>query len=164
MQKLAKTYNRPCSITLESVQACGETNLRETHAKNYYSVAEILVHVRGLFRTRDLTISTLLIWLSWAVIGLAYPLFNVFLPTYLASRGAQFNQLSTDVTWRNYAIVNVCSIFGPLVAGLMALTFLGRKYTMVIGALATMAFSWAYSTVKSNEGNVAFACMITFTT
>lgn len=164
IQRMAKTYNRECSLTLEALQACGTTNLQESPARKRFDVSEIAFHVRGLFQTRDLAHSTLLLWLSWALIGLAYPLFNVFLPTYLASRGAQFNQLSADVTWRNYAIVNVCSIFGPLVAGLMAATALGRKYTMVIGALATMAFSWAYSTVKSNEGNVAFACMITFTT
>lgn len=161
---MAKKYNRPCSLTLEDVQAYGETELPKKKSKLYNGVSGVAFHVRGLFETRDLTISTLLLWLSWALIGLAYPLFNVFLPTYLASRGAQFHQLSVDVTWRNYAIVNVCSIFGPLVAGLLAATFLGRKYTMVIGALATMTFSWAYSTVKSNEGNVAFACMITFTT
>lgn len=84
-----------------------------------------------------MALSTLLIWLSWALIGLAYPLFQVFLPMYLESRGAQFHQVSPNITWRNYAIANVCSIFGPVVAGFMATTVLGRKYTMVIGALPT---------------------------
>jgi sugar phosphate permease len=58
----------------------------------------------------------------------------------------QFQILSnTDVllqeTWRNYALVNVSGIFGPMLAGHMAdYKFLGRKYTMVIGALVTSEF------------------------
>jgi hypothetical protein len=42
--------------------------------------------------------------------GLAYPLFYVFLDSYLASRGANFN-VSTYDTWRNYALVNISGIF-----------------------------------------------------
>lgn len=140
LQQLAKKYNRPISLTVEALQACGDTKVAENHARSHFSVAEILVHIRGLFQTRDMALSTLLIWLSWALIGLAYPLFQVFLPTYLESRGAQFHQLSPNITWRNYAIANVCSIFGPVVAGFMATTVLGRKYTMVIGALLTSKF------------------------
>jgi sugar phosphate permease len=58
----------------------------------------------------------------------------------------QFQTLSnTDIplqeTWRNYALVNVSGIFGPMLAGHMAdYKFLGRKYTMVIGALITSEF------------------------
>ncbi|KAH7304309.1 membrane transporter [Stachybotrys elegans] len=163
VQKLSIKYNRPISLTLEKLQACGEIAIADNHAKHHISLSEILLHVRGLFQTRLLARSTLLIWASWTLIGLAYPLFQVFLPTYLASRGAQFGQLSPDITWRNYAIANVCSIFGPLAAGVMAATVLGRRYTMVIGALLTMSFFWAYSQVKSNEANVAFTCVVNFT-
>jgi hypothetical protein len=141
VQKLSIKYNRPITLTLERLQACGETAISENHAKRHISFSEIMVHVRGLFQTKLLARSTLLIWASWTLIGLAYPLFQVFLPTYLASRGAQFGQLSPDITWRNYAIANICSIFGPLAAGLMAATVLGRRYTMVIGALLTSKLS-----------------------
>jgi hypothetical protein len=41
--------------------------------------------------------------------GLAYPLFYVFLGSYLATRSASFN-VSTYETWRNYALVNISSI------------------------------------------------------
>ena len=130
-------YNRPCSLTIEDVRACGVTAVSESHTRRSLFLSEILVHVRGLFATRKMILSTLLLWLSWALIGIAYPRFQVFLPTYLASRGAEFGQLSTDVTWRNYAIANVCSIFGPVAGGLLAKTILGRRYTMVVGALLT---------------------------
>ena len=94
--------------------------------------------------------------------GLAYPLFYVFLDSYLTTRGANFN-VSTYVSWRNYALVNICSIFGPMLAGWMCnLKFLGRRYTMVIGALLTMAFFFAYTQVRTEVQNVAFSCLIGF--
>jgi len=40
---------------------------------------------------------------------------------------------------------------------------LGRKYTMVIGALITMAFFFAYTQVRTQAQNVAFSCVIGFT-
>lgn len=140
LQGIAKQYNRTCSLTLEKLEACGVTEIKDTHAKNKYSLSEVLVHFRGLFQTKKIGLSTSLIWLSWTLIGLAYPLFQVFLPTYLASRGAKFGVNSADITWRNYTLVNVSSIFGPVLGGFMAATRLGRRYTMVIGALLTSKY------------------------
>ncbi|KUI59358.1 hypothetical protein VP1G_06618 [Cytospora mali] len=160
LQTLAAKYNRPCSLTVEGLESCGQ--IRGTHSKNRFSVGESLVHLRGLFSTRSIAISTLLIWLSWTLIGLVYPLFYVFLPTYLATRGAEFN-VTTYESWRNYALVNITSIFGPMLAGWMCnLKILGRRYTMVIGALATMAFFFAYTAVRSEAQNVGFSCAIGF--
>ncbi|KAF8863915.1 MFS general substrate transporter [Acephala macrosclerotiorum] len=159
--KMAKKYNRPCSITLEQLDACGVIN--SAHAKNAFSVSELTIHFRGLFATKTIGLSTVLIWLSWTLIGLAYPLFYVFLSSYLASRGADFGNLSTYDTWRNYALVNISGIPGPMLAGWMCnLKFLGRKYTMVIGALVTMAFFFAYTAIRNQAQNVGFSCAIAF--
>jgi MFS family permease len=50
-----------------------------------------------------------------------------------------------------------------MLAGWMCnLKVLGRRYTMVIGALATMAFFFAYTGVRSEAQNVAFSCVIGF--
>jgi hypothetical protein len=38
--------------------------------------------------------------------------------------------------------------------------FLGRKYTMVIGALITMAFFFAYTQVRTEDQNIGFTCAI----
>lgn len=40
---------------------------------------------------------------------------------------------------------------------------LGRKYTMVIGALITMAFFFAYTQIRTQPQNVGFSCAIAFT-
>lgn len=40
--------------------------------------------------------------------------------------------------------------------------FWGRRGTMIIGALITMAFFFAYTQVKSNAENNGFSCAISF--
>ena len=161
MQELAAQYNRPCSLTLEKLQACGV--VRSAHSENRFSLAETLVHLRGLFATKKLGRSTLLIWLSWTLIGLAYPLFYVFLGTYLANHGSSANDISAFISWRDYALTNIVSIFGPILAGwLCNLPFLGRRYTMVIGGLVGMAFFFAFTTVRDEPADVGFSCAIGF--
>jgi hypothetical protein len=107
-QEMAAKYNRPCSITVEMLDACG--TVQSAHSKTRFSIGELLIHFRGLFATKSIGLSTVLIWLSWTLIGLAYPLFYVFLNNYLASRGADFGDISTYDTWRNYALVNISGI------------------------------------------------------
>ncbi|KAI9648138.1 Sugar transporter [Ciborinia camelliae] len=160
-QTMALKYNRPCSITIEMLESCG--TVRSAHGSSKLSVSELTIHFRGLFATKSIALSTILIWLSWTLIGLAYPLFYVFLSSYLATRGAEFGNISTYETWRNYALVNISGIPGPMLAGYMAnCKLLGRKYTMVIGALITMAFFFAYTQVRSEPQNIGFSCAIAF--
>jgi len=149
LQSIAQKYNRPCSLTVEKLAACGTiTDHRAGRSK--WSFGEVGMHLKGLFSTRKIGYSTSLIWLSWVLIGLAYPLYNVFLPQYLKSRGAEFGQTSAYVTWRNYTLVNFSGIWGPVLAGWMCQTRLGRKGTMIIGALVTCVFFFAYTQVSSS--------------
>lgn len=138
LQAISTKYNRPCSLTLERLSACGVTGADNgrrgsiaigAHAKNRFSPMELVIHLKGLFETKKIGLSTSLVWFSWLLIGLAYPLYNVFLPTYLATRGASFGEDRPSITWRNYAIVNVCGILGPLLAGPMCASkwFWGRR-------------------------------------
>ncbi|KAF5962857.1 major facilitator superfamily transporter [Fusarium bulbicola] len=159
---IAKKYNRPCSLTVEALESMG--TIDSTYGKSRYSVGEFWAHIHGLFVTRKLAISTILIWISWLLIGLAYPLFYVFLPDYLASRGAQTGESGPYYQWRNYMLSSVTGVFGPVAAGFMCNSkLLGRKYTMAIGALITMAFFFAYTAVKTPAQNVAMSCVIAFT-
>jgi len=164
LQGLARKYGRPCTLTLERMEACGALadGAGDAHGGRRASPSEVRVHLRGLYATSRIGASTSLIWLSWLLIGLAYPLYNVFLPSYLRSRGASFGVQSEYVQWRNYAVVNACSVPGPVLAGLMCTTPLGRKYTMVVGALVTMAFFFAYTQVRNEAQNLGFNCAISF--
>ena len=162
-RNMAAKYNRPCSITVEQLQACG--TITSAHGtKGRFSPGEVVLHIRGLFANRNLALSTSLIWLSWTLIGLAYPLFYVFLPQYLATRGSATGQTSAYYTWRNYMLSSVTGVFGPVLAGFLCnLEILGRRYTMVIGALLTMVFFFAYTGVATAAENVGFSCAISFT-
>lgn len=168
LRSIADRHNRPCSLTIEKLQACGQIAHRRAPGSGWLtqliSPREVFFHLRGLFETRKMALSTTLVWLSWLLIGLAYPLYNVFLPTYLASRGASFGQTSPYITWRNYAINNTCSIFGPVLAGFMCCSpwFWGRRGTMIIGALITMVFFFCYTQVRTQSQNVGFTCAISF--
>ncbi|KAF1947180.1 membrane transporter [Clathrospora elynae] len=163
LQFIATTYNRPCSLTLQLMQDCGTINSDAARqGKSKWGLGEVSTHLKGLYATKRIGISTSLIWLSWTLIGLAYPLYNVFLPTYLASRGAAFGQPSPYTTWRNYTLVNFSGIWGPVLAGWLCETRLGRKYTMVLGAVVTMAFFFAYTQVRTAVQNVAFSCIVNF--
>lgn len=162
LHHIAHKYSRPCSLTLDQLTRCGTLSTRSTQGKSKWSPGAIGAHLAGLYATRRIGVSTTLIWLSWTLIGLAYPLYNVFLPAYLSSRGAAFGQPSPYITWRNYTLVNFSGIWGPVLAGFMCHTRLGRKYTMVAGALVTMAFFFAYTQVRTASQNVGFTCTINF--
>ncbi|KAI5789697.1 membrane transporter [Peziza echinospora] len=174
LQGLAKKYNRPCSLTLGALKEFGEIYQPQGGAfwggggKGMWmatkrGVSEMSGHLKGLFVDRRMTITTLLVWFSWGLIGLAYPLYNVFLPEYLASRGASFGGGSVYQTYRDYAISNTIGIFGPLLAAFLCeVRYFGRRGTMVIGAITTMTFLFAYTAVRSPSQNLAFTCMIYF--
>lgn len=169
LQFIARKYNRPCSLTVEDMQACGVTGaatntVRQGDKRFHVSFAEIGGHVKSLFSSRKLALSTSLIWFSWLLIGLAYPLFNVFLPDYIETRGVALGGLTDYEKWRNYALTNMCGIPSPILAAYMCRTkiFWGRRGTMIVGALVTMAFFFAYTQVKSNAGNLGYTCAISF--
>lgn len=83
LQNLANTYRRPCSLTLDALSACGTTATSESGGRSnpLKGLGKSLAgHVGGLFSTKKLALSTCLIWASWTMIGLGYPLFFLYLP------------------------------------------------------------------------------------
>ena len=60
-------------------------------------------------------------------------------------------------------ITNMVGIFGPVLAGFLCnLKYLGRRYTMVIGALISFAFFIGYTRISTAVQNVALTSMIYF--
>ena len=58
-------------------------------------------HVKALFATRKLALSTSILIILWAFIGLAFPLYNSFVTYFLQTRGADFGDGSVYITYRN---------------------------------------------------------------
>jgi MFS family permease len=121
-------------------------NLRDFKPMNY----------KALFQTRKLGQQTAILWFIWLTIGIAYPLFFNFLPTYLAQR---FPSGSLDTTYRNYCIVSAVGVVGPVSASFLVQTKLGRRYCMGISAIITGAFLFGYTAAQSRTMDLAFNCV-----
>jgi len=122
-----------------------------------------LKHVRALFSTKKMAYSTSLIILVWGMIGLASPLYNNFLPEYLAAHGAQSGSDSINITYRNNLIIIACSFPGTLIAGwLIGLPYIGRRGTLGISLIVTSVFLFAFTSARTQAQILAFNCVSNF--
>jgi hypothetical protein len=123
-----------------------------------------LKHVRALFATKKLAFSTSLIMLVWAFIGLGYPLYNAFIPYIQATKGAQFGDGSTYLTYRNSLIIAVLGVPGALIGGaLVEVPRLGRKGTLGLSTILTGVFLYASTTALSSAALLGWQCAFNFT-
>ncbi|KAI0647860.1 MFS general substrate transporter [Trametes meyenii] len=121
-------------------------------------------HVKGLFATKKLAYSTTLLIIVWALIGLAFPLYNGFVTFFLATRGADFGDGSVYITYRNQVILSVIGVPGALLAGYMVeLPYLGRKGTLAISTIITGVFLFASTTARTSDALLGWNCGFTFT-
>ncbi|KAJ6023466.1 uncharacterized protein N7446_013828 [Penicillium canescens] len=158
LRDLSAKHNRQFDLTLEELR--GEGNVKNTE-KSAWSVVRIKAHFSGLFQTKRLTWSFLVIMLNWFVIGIVSPLYHVFLPYYLKSQGVKVSSSSNYLTWRNYAINQVVGLVGPVIAGVLVETKLfGRRGTMALGALLTMVLQFGYTQIKTPAQNIGVSAAI----
>ena len=121
-------------------------------------------HVRALFATRKLAISTSLIIAIWAIIGLAFPLYNAFVTYFLATRGADFGDGSVYITYRNQVILSVIGVPGALLGGwAVEVPFLGRKGILSITTILTGVFLFVSTTARSSDALLGWNCGYSFT-
>ncbi|KAL4799463.1 major facilitator superfamily domain-containing protein [Aspergillus venezuelensis] len=103
--------------------------------------------------------------LLWGLVGICYPLYNVFLPYYLAAHGAHLGDGSNYQTYRDLAISSVVGIFGPLLSAFMVRLKrpnLGHKGTICITAAVCAIFAGLFTEVRTEAQNIAFSCMVNF--
>lgn len=120
-------------------------------------------HIRDLFDTPKRAWSTSLIILIWAFIGLGYPLYNAFLPYIQQSRGAEFGDGSTYITYRNSLIIAVMGVPGCLLGGvLVELPRFGRKGALSMSTVLTGVFLLASTTATSSNALLGWNCAFNF--
>ena len=103
-----------------------------------------------LFANKRMGFNTALLWFCWATIGMGYPLFNAFLPQYLATSGGEAN--SNYITYRNYAITSIVGLPGSILAcWTVEIKYIGRKGTMAIATLITGVLLFCF-TASTNSG------------
>lgn len=139
-------------VTSSHVQGLSRAQIMKENLKDFRST-----NYKALFATRDLARHTSLIWFIWLTIGIAYPLYFNFLPTYLAQKFSSNDSLSA--TYRSYCITSAVGVVGPITAALCVNSRLGRRWSMGISAIVTGIFLFAYTAATTPDANLAFSCV-----
>ncbi|KAK3695403.1 major facilitator superfamily domain-containing protein [Podospora appendiculata] len=171
VREVARINGTTSSLTLADLKACEpagyvhEGNVtsaaRRTLQRKLAEVSTDKIH--ALFATPRLARSTGLITAIWAFVGLAYPLYNSFLPYILATRGTSFGDGSTHLTYRNALIVSSLGIPGAaLGAVLVQVPRLGRKGTLALATVLTGVFLYGSTTAASSDALMGWNCAFNF--
>ncbi|KAJ4158567.1 uncharacterized protein LMH87_009086 [Akanthomyces muscarius] len=167
VHEVARINGKTSTLTIEDLRACEP----ESYVAQTDTAAAVRRHlekldtrkIKTLFSTRRLAISTSLIMLLWALIGLAFPLYNAFLPYIQDSRGADFGDGSTYLTYRNTLIISTLGVPGALLGGLLVeLPHLGRKGTLSIFTVLTGVFLYCSTTATTSEALLGWNCAFNF--
>lgn len=93
-----------------------------------------------------------------------YPLYNAFLPYIQATRGADFGDGSTYLTYRNSLIIAVLGVPGAVVGGILVeVPRLGRKGTLSISTALTGLFLYCSTTATASQSLLGWNCAFSFT-
>lgn len=126
----------------------GDTQIKDSKSKPTFEIVESHVKTHWLLKALGFDfnliynlfqpyyrMSTILLWIIWVFMALAYNLFTIFLPKYLEMKGQDdgVNNMS-DVYWR-YLIFSLSGIPGSLVGSWLVDTKLGRKGTLALSIL-----------------------------
>ncbi|CAL3972766.1 unnamed protein product [Diplocarpon coronariae] len=120
--------------------------------------------IRPLFANKKLGITTGLVWFCWLSIGMGYPLFNAFLPQYLA-RGTNSSgaTISVNETYRNYAITSVVGVPGSVIACYTVdIKYIGRKGTMAISTMLSGVFLFLFTLKSDADYQLIFSSLEAF--
>ncbi|KAI5458826.1 major facilitator superfamily domain-containing protein [Mariannaea sp. PMI_226] len=119
--------------------------------------------ILSLFSTPRLALSTCMMLFLWCSIGMAYPLYNSFIPIYLENKGVGGGASSINITYRNYAIQAVCGIPASVLGGFtVELKRVGRKGTGTLACIGTGIFLFLFTRANSSAGVLGFSCAIAF--
>ncbi|KAL3434039.1 major facilitator superfamily domain-containing protein [Aspergillus tetrazonus] len=130
--------------------------LKRTWLEEISSIKELFLGKRNLRLMSCL-------FLLWALVGICYPLFNVFLPYYLASHGANLGDSSNYQTDWDLVLSSVAGIFGPLLSAyLVRVRKLGYRGTLFLTSCICAVLAGLFTQVRTEAQNIAFSCMINF--
>ncbi|KAK2751044.1 hypothetical protein FQN57_000119 [Myotisia sp. PD_48] len=164
VHEVARRNGKTSTLTLEDLTRLGPPVRTDATAAVHRKLQKFnSKHVRALFSSPRLALSTTLIIIVWALIGLGFPLYNAFLPFIQASRGAEFGDSSTYITYRNSLIIAVLGVPGCLIGGvLVEVPRVGRKGTLSISTVLTGVFLFASTTASSSDALLGWNCAYNF--
>ncbi|KAI9172527.1 MFS siderochrome iron transporter [Paramyrothecium foliicola] len=167
VHEVARRNGKTSALTLDDLKACepegyvARTGAVTAVKRNLEEVN--LDRIKPLFATGRLAISTGIIMVVWGFIGLAYPLYNAFLPYIQATRGADFGDGSTYLTYRNSLIIAVLGVPGALLGGyLVEVPRIGRKGTLSVFTVLTGVFLYCSTTALNSQSLLGWNCAFSF--
>ncbi|KAI4608842.1 hypothetical protein J4E83_008881 [Alternaria metachromatica] len=171
VHEVARRNRKECTLTLEELESCNNYALPGTVQETSTATAAVKrklqkldsSHVKALFATKKLAFSTSTITLVWAFIGLGYPLYNAFLPYIQATRGADFGDGSTYITYRNSLIIAVLGVPGCILGAVLVETpHIGRKGTLALSTVLTGVFLLCSTTALTSNALLGWNCAYNF--
>lgn len=166
VHEVARRNGKTSRLTLADLQAFDRDGHHGTDAKAVLSrklQKFNLTHVRALFATPKLAYSTSLMMVIWGFIGLGFPLYNAFLPFIQESRGADFGDGSTYITYRNSLIIAVIGVPGALAGGAMVeFPRFGRKGTLGLSTALTGVFLFVSTRAVTSNALLGWNCAYNF--
>ncbi|KAF2838716.1 transporter [Patellaria atrata CBS 101060] len=167
VHEVARRNGKTSNLTLEDLtifDSLGQTQGTDANAVLQRRLEKLnLTHIRALFSSKRLAISTSMITVIWAFIGLGFPLYNAFLPYIQATRGAEFGDGSTYITYRNTLIIASMGIPGCLLGGvLVELPRFGRKGALSLSTVLTGVFLFASTTAVTSDALLGWNCAYNF--
>lgn len=104
-----------------------------------------------------LTCIAVLIWFCWTTIGMAFPLFNAFLPQYFSANNSVY------MTYRNYAITSIVGVPGSFLACYTVnIKYIGRKGTMAISTMITGVILFCFTAAPTADTQLVCSCLEAF--
>jgi MFS family permease len=95
--------------------------------------------------------------------GLAFPLYNAYLPYIQATRGAELGDGSTDTTFRNTFYIAVVGFAGALAGGGLAeIPNFGRRGALCASTVLTGVFLFASTSATTSNALLGWQCGYNF--
>ena len=165
IHKVAKRNKKESTLTLQDLHLAaapfvdGDTASLET-TRTKLTTLELIRHsvshvsmdnVKPLFSTKRLAWSSSLVILVYACVGLAYPLFNAFLGTYLSQQAAALDSnQGLDSTYASYTYQAASGIPGSILAAVMVeWTVTGRKWALSLFLIVSGIFLFGLTQAKT---------------
>ncbi|KAF0324359.1 major facilitator superfamily transporter [Colletotrichum asianum] len=127
------------------------------------SFGENIHRASRLFKGKTQIRLMICLTMLWMLVGIAYPLFTIFLPYYLRAHGADLGDSSNYTTYRDWTISSVVGIFGPILSTWMVSNkWLRSCKSLVFTGAACAAFAGAFTSVKNPAEILALSSMVNF--
>ncbi|KAF8924919.1 hypothetical protein BGZ58_001308, partial [Dissophora ornata] len=134
-------------------------SLLQRHRRHWKSKIYIAVNRLRPLMSSKFRLSTILIWIIWALVAFAYTAFNVFYPKFLQEHGQNGNQSLRQV-YQDILIYAVSGVPGSVLATVMVESKLGRRYTMAVSTLGAALATILFAALSSHAAMTTFSAIL----